>query len=273
MSSKAQVAANRKNAKKSTGPKTPEGKAKVAQNATKHGLTAISAVIKGESQEEYDAHKQSFLECLNPQDAIEDFLADRVVSLSWRLKRATRMQNQLQDAYIADHEYDQKWQKGDYYMPSHKNPDLILGCFAREDYRCDKALERLAFYERRMENSFHKCLNELKHRKRKKPSDPILNPDPDSVIPAPPVIPAQAGIQTRHCEERSDEAIPSAILAANPAKQSQSCECENTATSMESELYHLCANAATAQSKANNNPPATVQDAPRPPYKTTTRRY
>ena len=53
MSSKAQVKANRKNAKKSTGPKTAEGKEKVSKNAAKHGLFAAEAVITGENPADY----------------------------------------------------------------------------------------------------------------------------------------------------------------------------------------------------------------------------
>ena len=54
MSTKAQVKANRKNAKKSTGPKTTEGKENSSQNATKHGFFACHDVIKTESQLEFD---------------------------------------------------------------------------------------------------------------------------------------------------------------------------------------------------------------------------
>ena len=173
MSTKKQIQANRTNAKKSTGPKTPEGKAKSAQNATKHGLTATTDVIKGESQEEFDAHKQSFLECLNPQNAIEDFLADRAVSLAWRLKRATRIERQFLDGFAADLKYVREnrsplWS----YPASSQDPDLTLGCAVRRDLDNNKTLERLTLYERRIENSFFKCYNEIKKRKHKAPSDP-----------------------------------------------------------------------------------------------------
>ena len=47
MASEAQIQANRANAQKSTGPRTAEGKATVAQNAVKHGLRAEQMVIKG----------------------------------------------------------------------------------------------------------------------------------------------------------------------------------------------------------------------------------
>jgi len=50
MTSDKQIEANRRNARKSTGPQTPEGKAKVAQNAVKHGLLAEHILIQDESQ-------------------------------------------------------------------------------------------------------------------------------------------------------------------------------------------------------------------------------
>ena len=49
MASDAQIEANRANAQKSTGPRTAEGKAKVAPNAIKHGLLAEQVVVKDEA--------------------------------------------------------------------------------------------------------------------------------------------------------------------------------------------------------------------------------
>ena len=54
MASEAQIKANRENAQKSTGPRTEEGKAVVAQNAVKHGLWARQAVIKEEDPAEFE---------------------------------------------------------------------------------------------------------------------------------------------------------------------------------------------------------------------------
>lgn len=47
MATEAQIAANWRNAKKSTGPKTPEGKKAVSQNAVRHGLLATTALVRG----------------------------------------------------------------------------------------------------------------------------------------------------------------------------------------------------------------------------------
>ena len=56
MTSEAQMKASRENAKKSTGPRTPEGKARASKNALKHGLMAQDAVIPGEDPAEFDRH-------------------------------------------------------------------------------------------------------------------------------------------------------------------------------------------------------------------------
>ena len=270
MTTESQIRANRKNAKKSTGPKTPQGKAKSAQNATRHGLTATTDVIKGESQEEFDAHKQGFLDVLDPQNAIENFLADHVVSLAWRLKRADRIERQLLDGFAADQQYlrddpSRNW----HYPSSSRDPDLTLGTAVRRDLDNNKTLNRLSLYERRIERSFFKSLSELKRRKRK---DPLT---PDSVMGVYPGLrsAAQARIQTRHCEERSDEAIPSSTLTTNPAKQTQSKTPKNTATSMDTELYNLCSHTGRAQSKPNNDPSGAPKHAPGTAYRSGTRRY
>ncbi len=45
MATQSQINANRRNAQKSTGPKTPEGKAKSRRNALQHGLTAKACMF------------------------------------------------------------------------------------------------------------------------------------------------------------------------------------------------------------------------------------
>ena len=57
MATKAQIKANRENAKKSTGPRTEEGKARVSLNALKHGLLARDAVLPSEDPAEFDRQR------------------------------------------------------------------------------------------------------------------------------------------------------------------------------------------------------------------------
>jgi len=172
MSTKAQTKANQQNAQKSTGPQTDQGKATVSQNAVKHGLFAAEAVIKGEDPAEYQAYHDQFLAELDPVGAVEAMLADRFVSLAWRLKRAERMQNQAIDSMI-ESQIDNpmakslnmvKWHAkgvklGDSrYVISH----LQLGRIASSDWCNCRVLDRMMLYERRIENSMIKMMNELK---------------------------------------------------------------------------------------------------------------
>jgi hypothetical protein len=91
--SKRQLAANRANAKKSTGPRSKESKEKVAQNATKHGLSgAHFQVLSCEDQKEYDALFERFIEAEKPVDDVERELVVKMARHTWLSDRAIRFQ-------------------------------------------------------------------------------------------------------------------------------------------------------------------------------------
>jgi hypothetical protein len=81
------VRANRKNAKKITGPKTLSGKEKVSGNALSHGLTAEKHVIIGESIDEFNTFKDSMFKVYEPNGAYEEEIFIKFVELLWRLRR------------------------------------------------------------------------------------------------------------------------------------------------------------------------------------------
>jgi hypothetical protein len=101
MASRAQVSANRRNAGKSTGPRTTQGKAVVAQNAIKHGLLARRNLITGEDPQEFELCRRQLLGELDPIGHMETVLAERVVSLTWRIQRAERLQNEVFEYLLA----------------------------------------------------------------------------------------------------------------------------------------------------------------------------
>ncbi len=103
MASVAQVRANRLNAQKSTGPRTPEGKAVVAQNAVKHGLLAQQVVIRGEDPGEFELFRDRMVQDLDPVGSLESLLAERVAHLGWRLRRAERIENAAWATLEADY--------------------------------------------------------------------------------------------------------------------------------------------------------------------------
>lgn len=83
------VAANKRNAARSTGPKTAAGKAIARLNATSHGLRAASPVVPGEDPSAWEAFREAMVADLVPVGMMEMELAERVASLSWRLRRVS----------------------------------------------------------------------------------------------------------------------------------------------------------------------------------------
>ena len=169
MSTEAQINAYRQNAQKSTGPKTAEGKAVVAQNAVKHGLFASENVINGENQDDFDQFREELLAELTPVGTIESMLAARIVGLSWRLKRSERMHNEAIDVMIAWVETSGRQRilrrdAGKAQDPRAGGLELILGWATKNDFSDSRVLERLLMYERRIENSLYKTMNELQKR-------------------------------------------------------------------------------------------------------------
>ena len=85
-----QLASNRRNALKSKGPTSTEGRSKVAKNALKHGLTGEGIVVPDEDvvviQERFD----DFNTNLNPLGVVSEFLVRHLVMLSVRMDRCAR---------------------------------------------------------------------------------------------------------------------------------------------------------------------------------------
>ena len=175
MTTETQIIANRTNAQKSTGPRTSQGKAAASQNSIKHGLLANQNVISSESQAEFDLYRDQLLEELNPATPLESMLAERIVSLSWRLKRTETIQNQTIDALDERTKNNPLAQLANSFLPKHLQPpkkdptvpelDLTLGRLVIKDFSNERVLDRLLMYERRIENSLHKTMLELQRLK------------------------------------------------------------------------------------------------------------
>ena len=97
MTSERQIETNRRNAAKSTGPRSDAGKAAVALNGIKHGLLSRQVLIKGESEADLVAFGKRLRAQLAPVGELEFLLADRIVSSAWRLRRALAVEAALFD--------------------------------------------------------------------------------------------------------------------------------------------------------------------------------
>jgi len=102
MTSFRQIEANRRNARKSTGPTTEQGKQRSRCNAVRHGLTAETVIGALEDAEDYRAFEATIIADYDAQSAVERELVLRLASLLWRLRRATTMETGLFEIQ-ADH--------------------------------------------------------------------------------------------------------------------------------------------------------------------------
>jgi hypothetical protein len=130
MTTSTQITANQANAKRSTGPRTPEGKAICAQNNFKHGCSGAFTVLPWESQNEFDLLVGSLRDEHKPSGVTEMILVDKMAQALWVSKRALMLQHVT------------------------FNPELPA---------CDdpKQLALYLRYQTTNERAFHKCLNAL----------------------------------------------------------------------------------------------------------------
>jgi hypothetical protein len=95
MASEKQTSANRRNAAKSTGPMTQDGKLQSRRNAMRHGLTAATVVPAIEDAEEFERFEAAIRADYQPVSAVEQELVARLISLFWRLRRSALIETNL----------------------------------------------------------------------------------------------------------------------------------------------------------------------------------
>jgi hypothetical protein len=97
MTTTEQLEANRRNAKKSTGPRSPEGKARSRRNSWKHGLAAKTLIIVGECADDFDELRSALMDQYDPQSALECELVERIAGILWRLRRVPFFEAAIMD--------------------------------------------------------------------------------------------------------------------------------------------------------------------------------
>ena len=156
--SAASQSANAANAQLSTGPRTPNGKARSSQNARKHGLTAQGLFIGPEDREEFDELLTGLQADIAPQGALQQTLFDELVTSAWNLRRIRVMEAEL-------------------YSRAATCSDLL-----DDDVLLTK-LDRLARHKTRIERTFHRSLKELKALQTNVALRPLIAPQDSEALP------------------------------------------------------------------------------------------
>jgi hypothetical protein len=181
MVSKKQIEANRKNSKKSTGPRPPEGRLASSLNAVRHGLTAVQLVVSVEEEAEFQEILQDFQAELKPTGTLEQALFDQVVAAHWRMRRLREIKTGYFELRLTEHADPLE---DDF-------PDLQgaakLALTVQHDSTGYYVLVNLSRYEARIERSFYRALRELQRLQAARASQPIspsaANADPPAAPP------------------------------------------------------------------------------------------
>ena len=102
MATELQIAANRRNAQLSTGPKTPEGKAISSQNALKTGIDAKTLIVKYENPETFEDLTARYYDHFAPAGEDERALVDVLISSEWMRLRYLRVETSIWDSGLDD---------------------------------------------------------------------------------------------------------------------------------------------------------------------------
>ena len=92
MATAPQLVANRANAQHSIGPRSDNGKANSARNATKYALFASGDYIPESDREEFEALEADLFDDLAPARPIELLWFHEIVSAAWRLHRCLKLE-------------------------------------------------------------------------------------------------------------------------------------------------------------------------------------
>jgi hypothetical protein len=160
MATAKQRTANRQNARKSTGPKTPKGKAVVALNAIKHGLLSRQVLLADEDEAALVELGKRLRVHLQPVGEFEVLLVDRIVTAAWRLRRVLAIETSLFEGYRSE--------------GVHPGKSVSLGDVVRRDH--GDRLTRVLRYETTIERGLYKALHELQRLQAARAGVPVPPP-------------------------------------------------------------------------------------------------
>jgi hypothetical protein len=165
MSTKKQIAANRRNAKKSTGPKTEKGKSISRLNARRDGFTGQVIIVSAEDRPYFEEFQAKLIAGLHPETVLEHSLAHAIASDTWRLNHLRAVEMNL--FALAAEDPGAATASDPRVQPAVADADT----FSKQSER----FLRLSLYEQRLSRTLHKNLAALRslqaERRRKESHD------------------------------------------------------------------------------------------------------
>jgi hypothetical protein len=209
MPSDAQIAANRRNAQRSTGPRTPEGQAAVRFNALSHGLSARAVLLPGEDPTELHLICERLL--ASCEDENRRFLLEEMAVTQFELARLRRLQVDIQVRF-EDHP------TADDNINKLERVSRIISRLQRHYFKCQAELRRLPPPAATPQKSPIQTQFEpapLPDTNNPGPQ-PVPTPQPASSAPAAP--PQKSPIQTQFSPSNPPSTLHLPLLDKEPLK-------------------------------------------------------
>ena len=166
LTSQKRIDANRRNALRSTGPKTEAGKARVSRNAVKHELCAAHVCLPEECKATFETHQREIEEELHPRTTFQRILCTQIVNLSWQLRKLPEAQAKLFSLERAKAMTDGE-DPGTDEEPAIPPCEVLARRFSDEP--ASNGFLLMERYERGMQNRLNRLLNQYERLKKVRP--------------------------------------------------------------------------------------------------------
>jgi len=168
--------ANRRNALKSSGPKSIEGKMQVSRNALRHGLNAEKFIVIGENLKELETFRDRMISALKPVGIEQEVIAEKIIEIAIRLKRIKNIEAGVLNQEILEHEADSSKSKiasqvsvetvqANTVLSSNELVRLTGLAFGRDCFR-GSALLKLNTIEDKLLNKYFKLIEILRDQQK-----------------------------------------------------------------------------------------------------------
>jgi len=155
MATEKQIEANRRNAQKSTGPRTNSGKALAGRNSRKHGTYEREPLLPGENSHNLDTLVEAYKQRFQPQNPIESDLVFQLAAIQYRLRRAMRLESS-----IFDFQFDQRVKRLN-RLGEPIDRGQLIGATVLGDAANGNALSKIALYEIRLGQRYERTRKQL----------------------------------------------------------------------------------------------------------------
>ncbi len=191
MTSQEQTEANRRNALKSTGPKSTKGKDRARLNALKHGLLAKDIVLPCEDEQDFEGLRRALITELRPEGTLEEQFAERIVACLWRLRRVYPIEAGILRwrSLMLEHNYATEEANGrggeSVTRAEQRRVAQDPGAAFSNDALYGNAIGKLSRYETAIERSLFRSLHALEQlqaaRREREASAPEIGDAPDNL--------------------------------------------------------------------------------------------